>query len=144
MNIGQAAAQSGLPVKTLRYYEEIALVSPKRCTGNDYRDYSDSDVEHLRFLQRARAVGFSLEVCRELLGLYRDPQRRCSQVKALVLEKIRQVEMQMNELNALRSTLTELADGCAGDESTDCTIIQTLAQPKLNTMSFTLVESSHE
>jgi MerR family copper efflux transcriptional regulator len=142
MNIGQAAAQSGLPVKTLRYYEEIGLVIPARTEGNDYRDYSVMDVEHLRFLQRARAVGFSLEVCRELLGLYRDENRRCSQVKRLVLEKIEQVEAQLQELHALKSILTDMANGCAGDESADCTIIETLAQPKPSFMPFMLVESS--
>jgi MerR family transcriptional regulator, copper efflux regulator len=147
MNISQAAAMSGLPVKTLRYYEEIGLVRPGRCAGNDYRDYSAQDVEHLRFLQRARGVGFSLEICRELLELYRDPQRRCSQVKELVLEKIDQVETQLRELQALKSVLNEMAEGCAGDESSDCSIIETLAQPnatqpKLLPMTFTLVEPS--
>jgi len=164
MNISQAATKSGLPVKTLRYYEEIGLVLPGRREGNDYRDYSAADVEHLRFLQRARAVGFSLDICRELLDLYRDPQRRCSQVKQLVLEKIEQVETQLRELQALRSVLIEMADGCAGDDSNDCTIIEALAQqnqlqadtarpgaaqpgavqPKPLPMTFTLVESHHE
>jgi MerR family transcriptional regulator, copper efflux regulator len=144
MNIGQAASQSGLPVKTLRYYEDIALVIPARIQGNAYRDYSVADVEHLRFLQRARAVGFSLEVCRELLDLYRDENRRCSQVKRLVLEKIEQVEIQLQELHALKSILTDMAKGCAGDDSADCTIIETLAQPKSSFMPFMLVESSHE
>jgi len=142
MNIGQAAAKSGLPVKTLRYYEEIGLVHPARMEGNDYRDYSASDIEHLRFLQRARAVGFSLDVCRELLGLYRDENRRCSQVKKLVLEKIEQVENQLQELHALKLALIDMANGCAGDESTDCTIIETLSKPAPSLMSFTLVETS--
>lgn len=142
MNIGQAATQSGLPVKTLRYYEEIGLVQPARMVGNDYRDYSTIDVEHLRFLQRARAVGFNLEVCRELLDLYRDENRRCSQVKKLVLEKIVQVEAQLQELHALKSVLTDMANGCAGDDSADCTIIETLAKPKPSLMPFMLVESS--
>jgi len=149
MNISQAAAKSGLPVKTLRYYEEIGLVLPGRQEGNDYRDYSAADVEHLRFLQRARAVGFNLDICRELLELYRNPQRRCSQVKQLVLEKIEQVETQLRELQALKSVLTEMADSCAGDDSSDCTIIEALAQqrqaqPKPVPMTFTLVESHHE
>lgn len=141
MNISQAASRSGLPVKTLRYYEEIGLVQPGR-EENDYRKYSETDVEHLRFLQRARAVGFSLEVCRELLELYRDENRRCSQVKKLVLEKIAQVETQLQELHALKSVLTDMANGCAGDDSAECTIIETLAQPKPSLMPFTLVESS--
>lgn len=141
MNIGQAASQSGLPVKTLRYYEEIGLVKPGRIQGNDYRDYSAVDVEHLRFLQRVRAVGFSLDVCRELLDLYRDENRRCSQVKKLVLEKIDQIEAQLQELQALKSVLTDMANGCAGDESAECSIIETLAQPKPSLMPFMLVES---
>jgi len=144
MNIGQAAAHSGLATKTVRYYEEIGLVIPARCANNDYRDYSSEDVEHLRFLQRARAVGFGLEVCRELLELYRDPQRRCSQVKALVLDKIQQIEAQVYELTELKLALTTMANHCAGDDSTDCTIIETLARPASPFMSFTLVESQHE
>ena len=144
MNIGQAAGLSGLPVKTLRYYEEIGLVQPGRIQGNDYRDYSDTDVEHLRFLQRARAVGFGLDVCRELLDLYRDKNRRCSQVKKLVLEKIEQVEAQLQELHELKSVLTDMANGCAGDESAECSIIETLAQPKPSLMPFMLVETHHE
>ena len=140
MNIGQAAAQSGLAAKTVRYYETIGLVTPNRCVDNDYRDYSVEDVEHLRFLQRARAVGFGLDVCRELLELYRDPARRCSQVKALVLERIEQIEVQLAELRALKLTLIDLANNCAGDESSNCTIIETLAQPAPSLMSFTLVE----
>jgi MerR family transcriptional regulator, copper efflux regulator len=144
MNIGQAASQSGLPVKTLRYYEEIGLVTPVRMEANDYRDYSVQDVECLRFLQRSRAVGFGLDVCRELLELYRDENRRCAQVKKLVLEKIEQVENQLQELNALKSVLSDMANGCAGDDSADCTIIETLAQSKHSFMPFMLVESSHE
>jgi MerR family transcriptional regulator, copper efflux regulator len=144
MNIGQAAVQSGLPVKTLRYYEDIGLVIPARIEGNAYRDYSLVDVKHLRFLQRARAVGFSLEVCRDLLGLYRDENRRCSQVKQLVLEKIEQIEVQLQELHALKSTLSDMAESCVGDESAECAIIDSLAQAKPTFMPFMLVESSHE
>ncbi|HWV14376.1 MAG TPA: Cu(I)-responsive transcriptional regulator [Cellvibrio sp.] len=140
MNIGQAATNSGLATKTVRYYEEIGLVKPARCANNDYRDYSAVDVEHLRFLQRARAVGFSLEVCRELLELYRNPERRCSQVKTLVLDKIQQIEQQLHQLSELKFTLTAMAESCPGDNSSDCTIIETLAKPAF--MPFTLVESS--
>jgi MerR family copper efflux transcriptional regulator len=145
MNIGEAATQSGLPVKTLRYYEEIGLVHPARLEGNDYRDYSATDVEHLRFLQRARAVGFNLEVCRELLELYCDESRRCSQVKKLVLEKIEQVENQLQELHAFKSVLMDMADVCAGDEATDKNIIEAPAQQARHSfMSFTLVEQTNE
>lgn len=144
MNIGQAAAQSGLPIKTLRYYEDVDLVRPARLEGNDYRDYSALDVEHLRFLQRARLAGFSLDICRELLDLYRDENRRCLQVKKLVLEKIEQVETQLQELHALKSVLIEMADSCAGDDSADSSITETLAQHKPSFMSFMLVEPNNE
>ncbi len=141
MNIGQAASKSGLAAKTVRYYEEINLVVPARCTGNSYRDYSASDLEHLRFLQRARAVGFGLDVCRELLELYRDPERRCSQVKTLVLAKIEEIETQLQTLAALKFTLMTMANSCAGDDSANCSIIETLAAPNTTSMSFLLVES---
>lgn len=144
MNIGQAAARSGLAAKTVRYYEEIGLVKPARCATNDYRNYSPRDIDHLRFLQRARAVGFGLDVCRELLELYRNPERRCSQVKLLVLEKIEQLEQQLRELTELKHILTSMANNCAGDDSRDCSIIETLAKPAPSFMSFTLVEPNHE
>ena len=142
MNIGQAAAESGLPVKTLRYYEEIGLVAPERSAGNDYRVYSPSDVEHLCFLQRARAVGFSLEACRELLNLYRDPSRRCSQVKALLLKKIQHVEIQLQDLEILRSILMHMAEACEGDDSAANALTETSTKSVLSGMSFTLVEPS--
>ncbi len=139
MNIGQAASLSGLATKTVRYYEEIGLVIPARCSGNDYRNYSATNVEHLRFLQRARAVGFGLDVCRELLDLYCDPERRSSQVKALVLDKIQQIDTQLQTLIALKSTLSDMASRCAGDESTECSIMETFAAPMKSIMPFRLV-----
>lgn len=146
MNISQAAQACGLPNKTLRYYEEVGLVVPMRQEGNDYRIYSLADVAQLRFLQRARAVGFSLDECRELLMLYANPQRRCGQVKALVSEKIIQVDQQLIALHAMRDTLVDMANECAGDDTNDCVIIDRLAvaeSPPLqrpSSMAFTLVE----
>ena len=83
MNIGIAAANSSLPAKTIRYYEEIGLITPARL-GNGYRDYSDLDIQHLRFVQRARSLGFSVEQCRQLLDLYRDKTRASADVKRRV------------------------------------------------------------
>lgn len=146
MNISQAAQACGLPNKTIRYYEEIGLVVPMRQEGNDYRIYTMQDVAQLRFLQRARAVGFSLDECRELLALYANPQRRCGQVKALVDEKIIQVDQQLIALHAMRDTLVEMANECAGDDTSDCAIINQLAvaeSPQLkrpSPMAFTLVD----
>ncbi len=148
MNISQAAQACGLPNKTIRYYEEIGLVIPGRQEGNDYRVYSLSDVAQLRFLQRARAVGFSLDECRELLALYANPQRRCGQVKALVNEKIIQVDQQLIALHAMRDTLVGMANECAGDDTSDCAIInqlsvaESVAVKRASSMAFTLVEVS--
>lgn len=150
MNISQAAQACGLPNKTIRYYEEIGLVVPRRQEGNDYRVYSLDDVAQLRFLQRARAVGFSLDECRELLALYADPERRCVQVKALVNEKINQVDQQLISLHAMRDTLVGMANECAGDNTSDCAIINQLAvaesalPARPASMAFTLVEGPVE
>jgi Cu(I)-responsive transcriptional regulator len=146
MNISQAAQACGLPSKTIRYYEEIGLVVPKRQEVNDYRVYSLDDIAQLRFLQRARAVGFSLDECRELLALYANPRRRCAQVKALVNERISQVDQQLIALHAIRDTLVGMASECAGDNTSDCAIINQLAVSEIPqvkqvaAMSFTLVD----
>jgi Cu(I)-responsive transcriptional regulator len=148
MNISQAAQACGLPNKTIRYYEDIGLVVPKRQQGNDYRLYSLEDIGQLRFLQRARAVGFSLDECRELLALQANPQRRCVQVKALVNEKITQVDQQLIALHAMRATLVDMANECAGDDTSDCAIINQLAVAELppikrpSAMAFTLVDNA--
>lgn len=134
MHIGQAATRSGLNPKTIRYYETVGLVAPHRA-ANGYRDYRQSDVEQLQFLQRARAVGFTLEECRELLELYRDPDRRSAEVKAVVLERVARVDEQLAQLEAMRETLMTMAQHCAGDERSECAIIDSLAQP----MPFKLV-----
>lgn len=128
MNIGQASRRSGLNNKTIRYYESIGLVDSRR-QANGYRDYTEADLERLSFLQRARAVGFSLEECRELLELYSDPSRRSADVKALVMARVRQVEEQLESLEAMRETLLTMAANCPGDQGADCAIIDTLSGP---------------
>lgn len=147
MNIGQAAARSALSAKTIRYYEDIGLVIPRRQQGNDYRDYTDADVAQLSFLQRARAVGFGLEECRELLELFRNPQRQAGEVKQLVLDKMRQLDEQLSTLQRMRETLSDMAERCSGGESSHCAIIENLAdhqntRQKNPSMPFTLVESN--
>ncbi|MGD8176809.1 Cu(I)-responsive transcriptional regulator [Marinimicrobium sp. ARAG 43.8] len=134
MNIGEAARRCGLGNKTIRYYETLGLVVPKR-SANGYRDYRDEDVVQLRFLQHCRSVGFSLDECRELLTLYRDPNRRSAEVKALVMSHVEQVEAQLEQLEAMRTTLLAMANQCQGDEHAECAIIDSLARP----MPFKLV-----
>ncbi len=127
MNIGSAAEQSGLPPKTIRYYEEIGLIPAAGRTQGGYRDYDGTDVEILRFLRRARGLGFSVAECRELLSLYRDRERASADVKALALQRIEDIERKIVELESMRRTLRHLADHCRGDERPNCPILDDLA-----------------
>lgn len=126
MNIGQASLKSGLPAKTIRYYEEIELIKPARA-ANGYRAYGESDIHRLKFLQRARGLGFSISECRTLLSLYDDNRRSSADVKSLARDKIKQIDRKIEELNTLRSTLATLTEKCQGDERPDCPIIDDLA-----------------
>ena len=126
MNIGKAAAMSGLPAKTIRYYEDIGLIQPTR-SENGYRDYCEQDIHRLRFLQRARSLGFSVEECRQLLSLYADRNRASSQVKAVATQHLGRIEEKIAELEGLRSTLKHLVRACRGDHRPDCPILDDLS-----------------
>lgn len=126
MNISAAARQSSLPPKTIRYYEEIELVRPGR-SENGYRDYSEDDVHRLKFLQRARGLGFTIDECRLLLSLYEDKNRASADVKAIALAKVEEVDRKIAELKSLRATLAMLAKSCHGDDRPDCPIMDDLA-----------------
>jgi Cu(I)-responsive transcriptional regulator len=127
MNIGDAAARSGLPAKTIRYYEAIGLIRPRRRDGNAYRAFSEQDVHVLGFLRRARSLGFSVEECRELLSLYRDRGRASADVKAIAVVRIAVIEDKIAELRALKDSLLDLANRCHGDDRPDCPILEDLA-----------------
>lgn len=145
MNIGQAAILCNLSAKTIRYYEEIGLVVPCRQPGNGYRNYTEAEVEQLSFLQRARAVGFGLDECRELLELFRNPQRQAADVKQLVVEKLRQLDEQLTALQDMRETLAGMIEKCTGDHASHCAIIERLAghvEQEKPSMPFTLIEAS--
>lgn len=126
MNIGQAAAASGLPPKTIRYYEEIGLIRPARGT-NGYRAFRPADVHKLAFLSRARALGFSIGDCRALLGLYDNQSRASADVKRLAQGHLARIETKIAELRALRATLGELVACCAGNRLPECPILADLA-----------------
>ncbi|WP_439133358.1 Cu(I)-responsive transcriptional regulator [Pseudomaricurvus sp.] len=128
MNISQAAKISGLSPKTIRYYERIELIDPASRSENGYRDYSNKDLDVLRFVQRARSTGFSVEECRQLLSLYQNTERHSSEVKELVQEKLQRVEAQITELQHMRDTLEELVTRCPGNEAAQCAIIDRLAE----------------
>ena len=128
LTIGQAAEQSGLPAKTIRFYEEIGLVSPARRLDNGYRCYGEDDLHMLRFVERARRLGFSVEDCRQLLALYRDRHRSSAEVKALTEQRIGEIDAKVKELVAMRRTLADLATRCHGDDRPDCPILDDLAE----------------
>lgn len=126
MNIGTVSERSGLPAKTIRYYEEIGLVSPDR-RDNGYRDYSMQHLHRLHFLRRARGLGFSVEECRQLLSLYDDRGRESAEVKAIAATRLGEIERKIAELEGLRDMLRHLVDHCHGDSRPDCPIIDGLA-----------------
>ena len=126
MNIGEVSRASGLPAKTIRYYEDIDLVRPAR-GANGYRDFSEQDTHKLAFLGRSRSLGFTIEECRKLLSLYEDRDRASANVKALASEHLDRITQKIEELQALKSTLETLVVRCHGDDRPDCPILDDLA-----------------
>jgi Cu(I)-responsive transcriptional regulator len=127
MNISDAANECGLPAKTIRYYEDIGLVTPGRLE-NGYRDYGEDDLHKLRFLQRARGLGFSVEDCRVLLSLYEDRNRASADVKQIAKTHLAEIERKIAELQSLQKTLSHLVHACHGDDRPHCPIINDLAR----------------
>ena len=127
MNISQAARQSGLSAKTIRYYEEIRLIPPAVRGENGYRQYDTRSLEELRFLARARDVGFDLEESRQLLELQRDRSRQSRHARDLVMQKSRKLQQRIEQLVAMQAELLALASRCKGDEGPDCAILEDLA-----------------
>ena len=126
MNIGEVSRASGLPAKTIRYYEDIDLVRPAR-GANGYRDFSEQDTHKLAFLGRSRSLGFTIEDCRKLLSLYEDRDRASADVKALASEHLDRITRKIEELQALKSTIETLVACCHGDDRPDCPILDDLA-----------------
>lgn len=126
MNVGNAAQRSGLPAKTIRYYEDIGLVAPER-SQNGYRRYSDDDIHRLAFLKRARSLGFSIDECRQLMALYRDKTRASHDVRAIAVAHVGAIEEKIRELQSMRATLEKLIDACHGDERPDCPILDDIS-----------------
>jgi len=127
MNISEAAKRSGLSSKTIRYYEDIALIDPALRSANGYRQYNDRAVRELLFLARSREVGFNLEESGQLLGLLRDSARHSVHAKNLVLEKAEQLQQRIDQLQAMQGVLRTMAQRCNGDEGPDCAILDDLA-----------------
>lgn len=130
MTIGQASASSGVPPKTIRYYEELGLVKPAERFANRYRAYDESNVQTLRFIRRARELGFSLPEIDKLLGLYRNRRRASEDVKRLALAHVAELDRKIAELSRIRDTLTELARHCRGDQRPECPILEDLERSR--------------
>jgi MerR family gold-responsive transcriptional activator of gol and ges genes len=128
MNIGQASRVSGVSAKMIRYYEQTGLIPRAGRKASGYRDYSDTDVHMLRFIRRARDLGFSVPEIEELLGLWRDRSRQSGDVKRIALQHVEELRRRASEMEAMADTLKTLADCCAGDDRPDCPILVDLAQ----------------
>ena len=127
MNIGQAAAASGVSAKMIRYHESIGLIPKTARTQAGYRVYSDQDVHTLRFIRRARDLGFSVEQIADLVSLWHDRERASKDVKAIALEHVNVLERKIRELQEMASTLKHLAENCCGDSRPHCPILEELA-----------------
>ena len=127
MNIGQAAAASGVSAKMIRYYEEVGLITPPARNANGYRSYENSNIHELKFIRRARDLGFTVEQIAELMQLWRDRSRASADVKRIALEHVGVLEAKMREIEEMANTLRHLASNCHGDGRPDCPIIESLA-----------------
>jgi len=127
MNIGAAAEATGVPSKTIRYYESIGLIPPATRAENGYRHYTGFDIETLKFIQRTRHLGFSVKDVGGLLALWHDKDRTSASVKALALNHISDVEQRIQELDTIRKTLIDLTERCHGDDRPECPILDEFA-----------------
>lgn len=127
MTIGQAAKSSAVSAKMIRHYESIGLLPKAQRTQSGYRLYDETDVHTLRFIQRARSLGFPLETIRTLLALWRNRRRSSAQVKDLAQRHVEDLERKIAEMQAMVRTLKHLADHCHGDERPECPILDDLA-----------------
>ena len=127
-NIGQAAAQSGVSAKMVRHYESLGLLPAVPRTDAGYRQYGEKEVHTLRFIRRARTLGFSMAEIAELLKLWQNKRRASADVKRIAQAHVADLERRIAEMQAMRQTLTELAACCAGDSRPDCPILSGLAE----------------
>ncbi|MGA0598895.1 Cu(I)-responsive transcriptional regulator [Enterovirga sp. CN4-39] len=130
MNIGEAAKASGVSAKMIRYYEEIGLIGRADRSAANYRSFDRREINELRFVKRARSLGFSVKEIQRLLSLWRDRQRPSREVKAIAERHIADLEARIAEMKAMADTLRELSTCCAGDDRPDCPILTDLAEAK--------------
>ena len=128
MNIGAAAAASGVAAKMIRHYEAIGLLPRVQRRSNDYRDYGEREVHELKFIRRARRLGFSMEEIGALLALWRDRDRPSREVRRIAEAHVRELDARIADMQAMAKILRELVHKCHGDDRPDCPILDDLAQ----------------
>ena len=128
MNIGEAAKASGVSAKMIRHYEDTGLVPKAGRTQAGYRVYGDDEVHVLRFVRRARDLGFSLAEIKALLALWGNRRRASADVKRLALRHVEDLDRRIAEMQSMRRTLAELAKHCHGDGRPDCPILEDLGR----------------
>src|SRR5215472_1686630 len=126
MNIGEAAGASGVSAKTIRYYEAAGLIATANRSVGGYRVYTQPDVHVLRFIKRARELGFSIERIRRLLDLWQNQSRASRDVKRLALDHIADIAAKIAAMTSVRDAVQELADKCDGDDRPECPILRDL------------------
>lgn len=126
-NIGQAADASGVSAKMIRHYEQNGLIAPAKRTLSNYRMYNDRDIHQLRFIKQARDLGFSIKQIGHLLALWQDQGRRSAEVKQLAQTHIADIEARIQQLEAMKITLSDLIHRCQGNDRPDCPILASLA-----------------
>ena len=127
-NIGKTALKTDLPVKTVRYYADIGLVVPPDRSESGYRLYSEIEIKKLIFVKRCRDFGFSIDTCRELLGLYEDTNRSSRDVKSIVVQRISEIDTKLQQLHELKDELSGLAKACEGNDRPECPILKEFAR----------------
>ncbi|MES2135523.1 MAG: Cu(I)-responsive transcriptional regulator [Pseudomonadota bacterium] len=150
MKIGQASAASGVSERMIRHYERIGLIPPAARRDSGYRDYDERDVHTLRFIGRARDLGFPIDEIRQLLALWHDRSRASADVKSLAVARSAELRRKARELDQMRLALEHLATSCNGDERPDCPIIQQLessdrqdAEPLMEPLASSKVEAAN-
>ena len=133
MNIGAIAKRTGLPAKTIRYYESIGLIPPALRSEGNYRTYSEQDLQTLKFVQRARGLGFSVKDVSRLLTLWQDRRRASAEVRRMAQDHVGEIDRKIEELKGMRRTLTHLIERCHGDSRPECPILDDLAGPERRT-----------
>lgn len=129
MKISEAAIVSGCHLETIRYYERVGLMPKPRRTGNGYREYSEDEVDRLRFITRSRDLGFSLDEISSLLGLESDPTLSCGEIDTIARKHLADIRSKIRELNRIARELDRTIDACSGGARGQCSILASLREP---------------